>query len=326
MEIKIRQALFAYIESEVKNDITISDKIELRINKLFGYFEKDSQGKVVNEVKGTFNQSCFDYLWQSIRTGFQILGEFKEYKGQLYCYDVNGKGLNDILASYNYSPSRAKDAEYFTEQTPSELIKNDAKLQYDNELIFNTANYKDDILEYHNQRSKESYEYKIKKISESDYIKRAVINPMVLFRELHQFGKWVNDGPLSVEDQLSFTFKNKFDSVPENKVIEYFKAELVDTNYLSEKDLHDFIKLAFELEKKPENRFRLSTIEYVTDIYDVFYYYYKEIACKPPKRQNKYVDLLGVYFEGFNSNTIKTNWARGHEVFIKKLTRNGKKY
>lgn len=312
MEIKIRQALMAYIESEAKNDITISDKIELEINKLFGYFEKNSQGKVVNEVKGTFNQVCFDNLWQSARTGFQILGEFPDYKGQLYCYDANGKELKDILASYNYSPSRAKDAEYFTEQTPAELIKNDAKLQYDNELIFNTANYKDDILEYHNQRAKESYEYKIKNISESDYIKRSIINPMVLFRELHHFVQWVKDGTLSVEDQLSFNFENKFDSVPENKVIEYFKTELVNKNYLSEKELHDFIKLAFELKEKPKIRLCLSNIKIKGDIHNVFYRYYKDIAGCPPSRQNEYVGLLGNYFEGYNVSTLKTNWSKKH--------------
>jgi hypothetical protein len=42
----------------------------------------------------------------------------------------------------------------------------------------------------------------------------------------------------------------------------------------------------------------------------VFYTYYKDLAGKPYGKQKKYAALLGNYFEGYNTETVSSNFSK----------------
>jgi hypothetical protein len=105
-------------------------------------------------------------------------------------------------------------------------------------------------------------------------------------------------------------FSNNFDNVNEDKVYYYFKTELVDKKYLKETDLLIFLDLAFNKKTIPKDK--ISFIEFRTKqtIIQIFYKYYKNISFGKQGGQRKYIKLLTDYFEGFEFETIKTNFSK----------------
>jgi len=106
--------------------------------------------------------------------------------------------------------------------------------------------------------------------------------------------------------------KNKFDKVDISEVYTHFKTGLVEKGYLTEQVLYEYLKAAFELEAIPETLFKIQDPPSKEKIYLIFYTYYVNVAGKPHGKQPHYVELLGNYFEGYNNDTIKTNWAKGY--------------
>jgi hypothetical protein len=88
----------------------------------------------------------------------------------------------------------------------------------------------------------------------------------------------------------------------------------VDKGYLNETLLIEYLKAAFELRTKPKILFKLKHTPSKDKIYLTFYTYYREIAQKPHGKQTEYAALLGEYFEGYSTELIKTNWARGYKT------------
>ena len=105
-------------------------------------------------------------------------------------------------------------------------------------------------------------------------------------------------------------FINKFDSVKESRVVEYFKENLVDKKYITEQVLNEYLKTAFEKKEKPKQRFSFDKNPTQGQIKKVFYNYYKVVAGKPYGKQQQYVELLGDYFSGFNTQNLITNFSK----------------
>jgi len=96
-------------------------------------------------------------------------------------------------------------------------------------------------------------------------------------------------------------FENNFDKVKEIEVFHYFKTNLVDKKYISESVLNEFLKLAFELEIPPTQKFSFIKLNTQKDIVNIFYNYYKITAGKPYGKQLEYFNLLKNYFNGFEN-------------------------
>jgi len=110
------------------------------------------------------------------------------------------------------------------------------------------------------------------------------------------------------EDELSFT--NTFDDLSPKEIYSHFKSGLVDKKYLTELELKKYLKAAFELKKAPEQFFKIENSPKKQLIIRVFYNYYKNVAGKPHGKQREYAALLGDYFEGYNTELIKTNFSK----------------
>jgi RNA binding exosome subunit len=115
-------------------------------------------------------------------------------------------------------------------------------------------------------------------------------------------------------EQKPVNFLNNFDNIQPIEVYKFFKSNLVEKGYLGDQELNKYLKTAFELQAIPEPLFKLKQTPRKQTIYTIFYTYYKDIAGKKHDQQTRYVELLGNYFEGYNSDIIKTNWAREYKV------------
>lgn len=109
-------------------------------------------------------------------------------------------------------------------------------------------------------------------------------------------------------------FTNNFDNVTTVEIFEHFNAGLVNKGYLTEQELNEYLKAAFELKTKPKRLFKLKHTPSKQRIYTLFYIYYKDISQKKHDRQKDYAALLGDYFEGYKTETIRTNWARDYKA------------
>ena len=114
-------------------------------------------------------------------------------------------------------------------------------------------------------------------------------------------------------EQVQPTFKNNFDRIEPTEIYKHFKAGLVEKGYLTEQELNEYLKAAFELKTKPETLFKIKDAPSKEKIYVVFYTYYSNVAGKQHGKQSQYVELLGNYFDGYNNNIIRTNWKRGYK-------------
>ena len=115
-------------------------------------------------------------------------------------------------------------------------------------------------------------------------------------------------------EQGTSPFTNNFDNIKPTEIYRHFKAGLVEKGYLTEQELNDYLKAAFELKTIPETLFRLKHTPTKQKIYTVFYVYYKDISQKKHERQKEYAALLGDYFEGYQTRIIQTNWARDYKT------------
>ena len=111
-------------------------------------------------------------------------------------------------------------------------------------------------------------------------------------------------------DQKTPTFINNFDRVEPYVVYNYFKKELVDKKFLTEQELNEYLKYAFEIKEVPIIRFRIKNARTKSVIVAVFYYYFKNVAGVTHGTQRKYAALLGDYFEGYKTSTVSSNFSK----------------
>lgn len=110
-------------------------------------------------------------------------------------------------------------------------------------------------------------------------------------------------------EQETPTFINNFDKITSAEIYRHFKIGLVEKGYLTEQQLNDYLKTAFELKTKPEILFKFKDAQNKA-IGAVFYQYYKNVAGKIHGKQRQYAALLGDYFEGYNTNNVSSNFSK----------------
>jgi hypothetical protein len=103
---------------------------------------------------------------------------------------------------------------------------------------------------------------------------------------------------------------NKFDHVNKDKVLGYFKAELVDKNYLSLETLHKYLIVAFQEKTTVAEKITLQGKFTQGNIRNIFYRYYDEIAQDKHGLKRDYCKLLGEYFVGFDTEKIIRNFNK----------------
>lgn len=104
--------------------------------------------------------------------------------------------------------------------------------------------------------------------------------------------------------------KNNFDHVPVKRVLDYFKKELVDTNYLSLVDLQKYLIIAFQDKTAPVEKFTFAKKIKVKVARDIFYRYYTVIAKAGNDNKMIYAKLLGNHFTGFTAKKVFDNFAK----------------
>lgn len=108
--------------------------------------------------------------------------------------------------------------------------------------------------------------------------------------------------------KYKFQFENNFDNTDPNDVYNHFYTKLVSTKKISESDLQEYLKTAFENKQIPEQRFTLNDIQ-KDRARSVFYQYYK-IAGRPHGKQKVYAALLGEYFKSFDTENVSSNFSK----------------
>lgn len=112
------------------------------------------------------------------------------------------------------------------------------------------------------------------------------------------------------QEQEQPTFTNNFDSVDENEIYRYFYDKLVKKKMLTETELNEFLTSAFQENTPQKKRFKLKNVPTKGKVTNIFYGYFKDLAQKPHGKQEQYASLLGEYFEGYKTSTIKTNFSK----------------
>lgn len=115
--------------------------------------------------------------------------------------------------------------------------------------------------------------------------------------------------PKDKQDEIPFNFENNFDSVNETRVYNYFNESLVKRGYLSEKGLENYLTLAFDKTKFPKEKLQLEK-KHIGKIRKIFYKYYTEINNESYGNKMRYAELLGNYFNGFDSKKVYDNFDK----------------
>lgn len=141
-----------------------------------------------------------------------------------------------------------------------------------------------------------------------------------LNRHKEYFGKLgalIKAGPIVVvtqsvakEEKPTSMPINNFDHVKIEEVYNHFYKGLVEKKYLTEDELLAYLKAAFEQMTVPSIRFRLRNTPTKFKVMRVFNEYYKLLVGKPHGRQREYAALLGDYFEGYTTDSVRLNFSR----------------
>lgn len=114
--------------------------------------------------------------------------------------------------------------------------------------------------------------------------------------------------PVTEQDFLKIT--NNFDDIPIESIYRHFKSNLVDKKYLTDSQLFEYMKTAFDFKDLPKTRFKFNNAPEKQIIYKVYYQLYKDLAGKPYGKVKFYSALLGDYFEGYNTENVRTNFNK----------------
>ena len=256
-------------------------------------FFRDLQTQTINEIKDDLLKRSQD----SITTYNEIVSDYKAF--------IYGVVAIDAYTSYKvtvqeFTDYRAKELAPFT---ADEILQFDFEFEPPYRLVFDLLTIEPNSIKL--SQLNVSFEWDKQYISRGDYEKARVniaryVYQSFKFREackmvIAPLMGQTNSVP---EPQEFSTFENKFDSVNESKVLEYFTKNLVDKKYLSKETLNNYLKQAFELETPPAEKFSFEKAGKMDNVKSVFYKYY-QLAQSPYGKQPKYLDLLKNYFVGF---------------------------
>jgi hypothetical protein len=142
------------------------------------------------------------------------------------------------------------------------------------------------------------------------FFDKLVSNKIKELREKQRNTSNDNQNNLTETEQETITFENNFDKVDPILIYKHFKAGLVDKKYLTDIELNEYLKSAFELKNKPKPLFKFNNAPLKREIQAVFYNYFISLAGKPHGKQRIYAALLGDYFIGYNTKNVSTNFNK----------------
>ncbi len=322
---------FEYLKETAKEFI---DRYPERLNKFLNEFEANEIDFVNQEVEYFENtlhdiensESSHDGYsttgFQNFNVAYNLCKEigFEKFK---YSTENKVKFLESKKA-----PQQSKTIKYFEETFNKLALK--YKTKYEHDIPFGAYVFEDikkDIIEKFETNTERLSEYQTQLhfwvnisltdanlIGEPELTNRLI--PLIK-NEIDLLERKVskpNQQTETKKEQETPTFTNNFDNIKPNDIYKHFKAGLVETGYLTEQELNEYLKAAFELKTKPETLFKLKHTPTKQKIYTVFYVYYKDISQKKHERQKEYAALLGDFFEGYKTKIIQTNWARDYKT------------
>lgn len=134
---------------------------------------------------------------------------------------------------------------------------------------------------------------------------------IIKIEELIKFEMYLLDHLHNKIQNPHFEFENKFDDVPESDVYKYFYEKLVNTRMLTEIEFHQYLKVAFEGEGTLKTKLVLKNSKGKRHERTIFNKYSTDIAGRSSKELNKYIGLLGDYFQGHdNKVTLYSNFNK----------------
>ena len=332
------KALFQFIEF-LHSNIDNFKQYDEAINELHLL---DEERQKVSSKKTFKDKLKYDEVREQFEDKFNIIQENILQPIRTKATELNICDLNKTETLYWNSTEIHELKEYFSKDDLPEIFSHKNKyLEYrtatKGEAFFRLVSFFDDLDEVlktlfdffkeTEQNEFEAFETKVIQVNDID-------EAVKLFRsgKFHKFtlpNNFLN--PSTIQEQNNIeplppqqteteteqgtpTFTNNFDNIKPTEIYKHFKAGLVEKGYLTEQELNEYLKAAFELKIIPETLFKLKHTPTKQKIYTVFYIYYKDIAQKKHERQKEYAALLGDFFEGYKTETIQTNWARDYKT------------
>jgi hypothetical protein len=277
--------------------------------RLFEYFSKNQKEfdflktKIVPDkqettkqkpqpVQQVFTSNSNNEISQSVYKNLQNFQFFQieviadmKFEGEVY-KNVKQRNNNSILNTENWEQHKVV---FFKQRM--ETYKDSYTLEEKVDLELETLE----------KLPKKSEDYKILKDRYKKYLKALLSQPTT------------NQKPVFNEngiEQNKVNFTNNFDAADEDEIYRYFYDKLVKKKMLTQAELNEFLISAFQENTPPKKRFKLKNVLTKGKVISIFYEYFKEIAQRPHGKQEQYASLLGEYFEGYKTSTIKTNFSK----------------
>lgn len=102
--------------------------------------------------------------------------------------------------------------------------------------------------------------------------------------------------------------QNEFDDVEPSKVYQHFK-QLVDNKYITNENFNLFLRTVFVQNKTLTTKIEIIKPNSKQRVQKIFYSYFEKFVQNKYGTKQRYIDLLCNNFTGFNSKTLKTNFA-----------------
>jgi hypothetical protein len=277
--------------------------------RLFEYFSKNQKEfdflktKIVPDkqettkqkpqpVQQVFTSNSNNEISQSVYKNLQNFQFFQieviadmKFEGKVY-KNVKQRNNNSILNTENWEQHKVV---FFKQRM--ETYKDSYTLEEKVDLELETLE----------KLPKKSEDYKILKDRYKKYLKALLSQPTT------------NQKPVFNEngiEQNKVNFTNNFDAADEDEIHRYFYDKLVKKKMLTQAELNEFLISAFQENTPAKKRFKLKNVLTKGKVISIFYEYFKEIAQRPHGKQEQYASLLGEYFEGYKTSTIKTNFSK----------------
>ncbi|PQJ77517.1 hypothetical protein [Polaribacter glomeratus] len=251
----------------------------------------------INHMHPTFNFACYIIIANIEVRGSSI---HEQDKNSLVINCLNLFSIKDELLFYDYEKMIANFTEFDFRSINHILSQNiDLKnLEYLNKLGDSINSIDSQISIFYNYKKKPCVIKKHIKNKKKYFDKKIIIDEKL--KEIEE-----------VSTPVSFNFENNFDKIDKNTVYNYFNDSLVKKGYLTKVDLEKYLLLAFQDKELPKEKFTFIKID-IGNIINIFYKYYRIVAAKPHGKQINYAELLGIYFEGFNTQKVKNNFAKNY--------------
>jgi len=277
--------------------------------RLFEYFSKNQKEfdflktKIVPDkqettkqkpqpVQQVFTSNSNNEIFQSVYKNLQNFQFFQieviadmKFEGEVY-KNVKQRNNNSILNTENWEQHKVV---FFKQRM--ETYKDSYTLEEKVDLELETLE----------KLPKKSEDYKILKDRYKKYLKALLSQPTT------------NQKPVFNEngiEQNKVNFTNNFDAADEDEIYRYFYDKLVKKKMLTQAELNEFLISAFQENTPPKKRFKLKNVLTKRKVISIFYKYFKDEAQRPHGKQEQYASLLGEYFEGYKTSTIKTNFSK----------------